>query len=146
MAFSGDHSSEAGTSDPPPMHAPVPAATPAWNPFSNSLTASLTLKLDRSNFLSWKSQVIPTVIGHDLDDLLFRDSSPPSTLLNGAPNPLFLQWRRNDQLLLSWLRSSMTEAVLATVASYPPSHSVWRALEQKFAIKSSSSSTKGSTD
>ena len=134
MDSSGDHSSDAGASHS--LRTPVPAATPAWNPFSNSLTTSLTLKLDRSNFLSWKSQVIPTVIGHDLDDLLFRDSSPPSTLLNGDDNPMFFQWRRKDQLLLSWLRSSMTESVLATVASYTTSHSVWRALEQKFQSQS----------
>uniref|UniRef100_A0A803NT53 Retrotransposon Copia-like N-terminal domain-containing protein n=1 Tax=Cannabis sativa TaxID=3483 RepID=A0A803NT53_CANSA len=42
-----------------------------WNPFQNSLNSSLTVKLDRSNYLAWKSQVVPTVIGHGLDDLLF---------------------------------------------------------------------------
>lgn len=133
MAFSGDHSSQAGATDPTP---PIPLAPASWNPFSNSLTASLTLKLDRTNFLSWKSQVVPTVIGHDLDELLFTALAPPPKLINGVDNPLYFQWRRKDQLLLSWLRSSMTEGVLATVASYTTSHSVWTALEQRFASQS----------
>ncbi|XP_060969872.1 uncharacterized protein LOC133037075 [Cannabis sativa] len=57
---------------------------PPWNLFSHSLTSNLTIKLDRHNFLSWKSQVIPTVIGHDLDEILFTGTSPPQNLVNGA--------------------------------------------------------------
>ncbi|KAF4356821.1 hypothetical protein G4B88_030118 [Cannabis sativa] len=115
----------------PPVSTPVAGS---WNPFSNSLSSSLTVKLDRVNFLSWKSQVVPTVIGHDLDEILFTGVPPPKTLLNGNSNPEYLQWRRKDQLLLSWLRSSMSESVLASVANYDSSFSVWRALEQKCSI------------
>ena len=118
-----------------PSTAPF-STTPPWNPFSNSLTSSLTVKLDRTNFLAWKSQVVPTVIGHDLDEFLFSNVSPPPMLVTGAPNPNFAQWKRRDQLLLSWLRSSMTEGILATVSNYTTSHSVWSALEQKFASQS----------
>uniref|UniRef100_A0A803NKT0 Integrase catalytic domain-containing protein n=1 Tax=Cannabis sativa TaxID=3483 RepID=A0A803NKT0_CANSA len=136
MAFFGDHSSQAGGSDPVVMPAQSSSTASPWNPFSNSLTASLTLKLDRTNFLSWKSQVVPTVIGHDLDNLLFSNEAPLERLINVVENPQFLQWRHKDQLLLSWLRSSMTEGILATVACYNTSNSVWRALEQKFASQS----------
>uniref|UniRef100_A0A803QSB7 Uncharacterized protein n=1 Tax=Cannabis sativa TaxID=3483 RepID=A0A803QSB7_CANSA len=80
------------------LHAMFSAATAnqtsIWNPFSNSLTTSLTLKLDLNNFLSLKSQVVPTVIGHDLDQILFPDISPPTTLVTGAPNPEYAQWKR----------------------------------------------------
>lgn len=114
MATSGDYSSSAGISDPPSL--PQVPTTQSWNPFSHSLTSSLTIKLDRTNFLAWKSQVLPTVIGHDLDDILLSDVSPPQLLITGAPNPVFAQWRKKDQLLLSWIRSSMSEGVLGTVA------------------------------
>uniref|UniRef100_A0A803PVN2 Retrotransposon Copia-like N-terminal domain-containing protein n=1 Tax=Cannabis sativa TaxID=3483 RepID=A0A803PVN2_CANSA len=62
----------AQTQGPPPP--PPPAPSSSWNPFQHSLNSSLTVKLDRSNFLAWKSQVIPTVIGHGLDDVLLIDS------------------------------------------------------------------------
>lgn len=80
--------------------------------------------------------MVPTVIGHDLDDFLFSNNKPSQFLINGDPNLAYSQWKRKDQLLLSWLRSSMTEAVLATVASHTSSFSVWKALEQRFSSQS----------
>ncbi|XP_060969741.1 uncharacterized protein LOC133036970 [Cannabis sativa] len=91
----------------PQAPASQPTATGSWNPFSNSLSSSLIIKLDRVNFLSWKCQVIPTVIGHDLDEILFTGVPPPTTLLN--------------------------ETILASIANYDTSFSVWCAFEQKFA-------------
>ncbi|KAF4403314.1 hypothetical protein G4B88_007960 [Cannabis sativa] len=111
-------------------------ANPPWNPFQNSLHSSLTVKLDRSNFLAWKSQVIPTVIGHGLDDILLGGISPPEKLVNGQSNPEFTIWKRKDQLLLSWLRSSMSESVLGSLAQFQSSYSAWRALEQRYASQS----------
>ncbi|KAM6556730.1 hypothetical protein CsatB_003749 [Cannabis sativa] len=58
--------------------APPTLAIPSWNLFSNSVSSSLTIKLDCLNL---KSQVVPTVIGHDLDDILFHGVPHPSTLL-----------------------------------------------------------------
>ncbi|KAF4362192.1 hypothetical protein G4B88_009472 [Cannabis sativa] len=78
------------------------------------------------------SRVAPTVIGHDLDQILFLHVSPPATLVTGAPNPKHAQWKKKDQLLLSWLRLSMMEPVLASVANFSTSLTVWRALEQRF--------------
>ncbi|KAF4384398.1 hypothetical protein F8388_004631 [Cannabis sativa] len=109
---------------------------PPWNPFQNSLHSSLTVKLDRSNFLAWKSQVIPTVIGHGLDDILLGGHSPPERLVNGQTNPEFTIWKRKDQLLLSWLRSSMSESVLGSLAQFQSSYTAWRALEQRYASQS----------
>ena len=115
-----------------PTSSTVPAATSAsgsWNPFQHSLNSTLTVKLDRSNFLAWKSQVLPTVIGHGLDDLLLTGVPPPATLVNGLVNPAFVTWRRQDQLLLSWLRSAMTEAVLGSLAHHESSHAISLALQ-----------------
>uniref|UniRef100_A0A803NPY8 Integrase catalytic domain-containing protein n=1 Tax=Cannabis sativa TaxID=3483 RepID=A0A803NPY8_CANSA len=67
--------------------------------------------------------VIPTVIGHELDKILLAGTPPLQRLVNGEPNPEYTRWKRKDQLLLSWLRSSMTEGVLASVASFSSSHS-----------------------
>ncbi|XP_062075736.1 uncharacterized protein LOC133779850 [Humulus lupulus] len=69
------------TSPAIPTFATTFASLSMWSPFSSSLISSLTLKLDRVNFLAYKSQVVPTVIGHDLEDILFSNVSPPMTLV-----------------------------------------------------------------
>ncbi|XP_062111588.1 uncharacterized protein LOC133823034 [Humulus lupulus] len=112
---------------------PIAATTlTVTNPFANSLNSSLTVKLDRLNFLAWKSQVLPTVIGHGLDDILLTGAAPPRLMVDGSVNPEHISWVRKDQLLLSWLRSSMSEAMLGFLPQYTSSNSAWRALEQRF--------------
>uniref|UniRef100_A0A803PTK3 Uncharacterized protein n=1 Tax=Cannabis sativa TaxID=3483 RepID=A0A803PTK3_CANSA len=92
-----------------------PMATPAtWNLFAHSLSISLIVKLYCTNFLAWKSKVILIVIGHDLDNIPFTGMSLLQVFVTVEPNPQYLQWNKCDQLLLSWLRSSMYEEVLAT--------------------------------
>jgi gag-polypeptide of LTR copia-type len=75
----------------------------------------LPFKLNHENYLSWKFLVLPHVRGHDL--LGFLDGSrpaPPETLASGV-NPAYQQWCRQDQLLLAWLLSSISETVVAQV-------------------------------
>uniref|UniRef100_A0A803QQJ5 Reverse transcriptase n=1 Tax=Cannabis sativa TaxID=3483 RepID=A0A803QQJ5_CANSA len=104
-----------------------------WNSFSSSQSTSLTIKLDHANFLSWKSQVVPTVIGDDLDEILFSGISPPQLLIDGKTNPAYQQWKKHDQFLLSWLRSSMTEGVLASISNH---HTSFASLADPFIITS----------
>ena len=73
--------------------------------FCNSPCARLSVKLDSKNFSTWKSQVIPAVIGHGLDKLLFSENAcPTQRLVKGAINPEYQNWIRNDQSLLNWLK------------------------------------------
>uniref|UniRef100_A0A803QAA2 Retrotransposon gag domain-containing protein n=1 Tax=Cannabis sativa TaxID=3483 RepID=A0A803QAA2_CANSA len=85
-----------------------------------------------SRILPFVVVVVPTMIGHDLDEILFHGVPSPSTLVNGSPNPMFAQRRKKDQLLLSWLRSSLSEGVLTSIANFQSSYMVWKALEQRF--------------
>ena len=114
--------------------APAPLATFAqphqWNPFRNSLNSSLTIKLNCMNFLSWKSQVICTVIGHSLDDILLIGVASVEHLVTGDLNLEFTIWQTKDQLLLSWLRSFMFETILGSLAQHNTSFTAWKALEK----------------
>jgi hypothetical protein len=85
-----------------------------------SLNLPIAVKLSDSNFLTWKSQVMPLINGHNLGR--FLGSPPPDTTIrtsNGQLeiNPAYLPWHRQDQLLLGWLRSSLTETLMAQVIS-----------------------------
>ncbi|XP_062118382.1 uncharacterized protein LOC133832001 [Humulus lupulus] len=116
---------------------PIVATTlTVTNPFANSLHSFLTVKLDCLNFLAWNSQVLLTVIGHGLDDILLTRAAPPRLMADGSINLEHISWVRKDQLLLSWLRSSMSEAILGFLAQYTSLNSAWRALEKRFSNQS----------
>jgi gag-polypeptide of LTR copia-type len=104
-----------------------------------SLTLPVAIKLNESNFLTWKSQILPLIYGYDLSK--FLESSPPEkTRLTVSGhlefNPSYLSWRRQDQLLLGWLRSSLTEPLLAQVVSSTSAREFWTALEDYFSSTS----------
>ena len=82
------------------------------SPFTTTLSTTLSIKLDRDNFLLWKSQLLPTTRGHGIEDYLFGTKPQPPKFLESQDedghniriiNPEFEQWNRENQLLLSWL-------------------------------------------
>lgn len=53
---------------------------------------------------------------------------PPTT----KPNPDFQLWKKRDWFILLWLKSTLSERVLAIVARATTSHSAWTAIERMF--------------
>jgi gag-polypeptide of LTR copia-type len=99
----------------------------------------ISTKLTDSNFLSWKNQIQLIVEGHDLESYLYNP--PPnhtSTNVNGEMilNPIFLSWKRQDKLLNAWIRSSLSDSILAQVMSSPTCRDLWQALDGYFSITS----------
>ena len=60
----------------------------------------------------------------------------PSFYREGTINPEYTRWIKLDQMLLCWLISSLTEAVLAHVVGLTTSRDVWCSLERIFASPS----------
>ncbi|KAH9722711.1 Disease resistance-like protein DSC1 [Citrus sinensis] len=103
------------------------------------------IKLDRSNYLLWRSQVLASIRGNRLEDFITGIKSAPeeSILLAGVDgstqrieNPEYQIWRSQDQILLSWLLSTLSEGILSLVINCESSFSVWKALEKKFGVQS----------
>jgi hypothetical protein len=85
-----------------------------------SLTLLVAIELNESNFLTWKSQILLLIYGYDLSK--FLESSPLEKSLHTPSGQIelnlsYLSWRQQDQLLLGWLRSSLTESLLTEVVS-----------------------------
>jgi gag-polypeptide of LTR copia-type len=96
----------------------------------------LSLKLNHSNYLSWKYLVLPYVRGHDL--LRYLDGSrpaPPEMISTGA-NPTFKIWSRHDELLLAWLLGSISESVVSQVVHCSTYVDIWRELQLRFSTQS----------
>ena len=81
----------------------------------------LQLKLDDTNFLLWEQQALAAIYGHRLEKFLDRNTpippqfSSPEDELYQILSEEFLQWRQQDQLLVSWLLGSLSESFLMRV-------------------------------
>jgi hypothetical protein len=104
---------------------------------------SITVRLDRNNFLLWKTQVIPNLSCNGY--LGYLDGScpaPPKLITTGtgndavtAPNPAYTTWWHTDQRVLNALLGSMTEEVLAQMIGRTTSTEVWKCLNSMFSAQ-----------
>ena len=130
----------------PAMAAPATPAAPAISatPFkpSNgviSFSHSISVKLDNNNFLLWHQQIESAIIGYQLDKFIeIHPSIPPKFLsssdeISGNINSAFLDWYRQDRLLLSWILSSVSESVLGEAVGCKTSSEAWHAILNFFA-------------
>ncbi|GAV73807.1 UBN2_3 domain-containing protein [Cephalotus follicularis] len=97
----------------------------------------LSIKLNASNYLIWRSQFLALLCGYDLISYVDGTTQPqPTQLDDGSPNPTYILWHKQDQLLLSWLLSSLTESVHEQVVGLESSHAVWQYLSSTFSSQS----------
>ena len=117
------------------------------SPFTTTLNTSLLVKLDRDNYLLWRFQVLLVVGGHEIIGYLFDTNTCPPVLLDIQDtygnlirnlNPTYEQWNREDQLLLSWLLSSVPTTILDQVIRCTTLHELWTNLEHLYSSHSKS--------
>ncbi|KAH9726030.1 retrovirus-related pol polyprotein from transposon RE1 [Citrus sinensis] len=114
-------------------------------PSQTSFTFTATVKLDRSNFLLWRKQVLTSIRGNRLEKFISEPQIIPEQYLSNATadgsgenieNPAFLNWRALDQTLLGWLLSTISEGILSSILSYDTSFDVWKSIEKQFGVQS----------
>ena len=103
----------------------------------------ISLKLSDDNFLMWRQQVLATIRGYGLEPFLDGSVSVPSQFVTAdatstsvQPNPAFLAWHRQDQLLSSWLLASLSESSMVLVVGLTTSKDIWNALSTRYASQS----------
>ena len=122
----------------------VSSSAPILNTIVNSAISSFTfntpVKLDQSNFLIWRSQVLASIRGNRLEKFIDDSATPPPSHIaqrigddiRSVENPEFVIWRSQDQVLLGWLLSSMSEGIISLVFNLETSVKVWKAIETQF--------------
>jgi hypothetical protein len=89
-----------------------------------SLGSPLTQKLTWSNFLFWKTLVLPTPCSAHVLDLLHRYNVVPVKTMEVEDqdkkkiivlNPAYLAWVSRDQMVLGFLENSLSPEILAHV-------------------------------
>ncbi|KAK6139417.1 hypothetical protein DH2020_026842 [Rehmannia glutinosa] len=93
----------------------------------------VSVKLDESNFLIWKQQILTAIKGYGLEGFIDGTNPAPERLIEDAINLVFLAWQRQDQLLASWILSSLSDGTLILTVGLSSSKEIWDALEQNFA-------------
>ncbi|KAM1285270.1 hypothetical protein ACFX2I_028078 [Malus domestica] len=80
-----------------------------------SITNFLTIKLDRNNYPLWHAQFLPLLRSRNLLSYVTGETQCPSAFLlddNGKFTdkviPLYNEWIQTDQMILSWITSSLT--------------------------------------
>ena len=108
-------------SEPPWLILRSPTPPPS-NPPSNPLiflSIPVSTKLNRTNFLAWQSQIVPILHGYGLHKFIIEPASD-----------------ENKQLLLRWLRSSLSQTLLGQVLSCTSSFDLWTTLQSTFSVTS----------
>ncbi|KAL5832250.1 hypothetical protein ACOSQ4_017604 [Xanthoceras sorbifolium] len=82
-------------------------------------------KLDNSNYIYWKAQILSAIQALELEDLISVSKLPHSKFLffesasefaiEPSINEVYLAWIRSDQLLLCWLLSTISKSIMEQV-------------------------------
>ncbi|KAM6582052.1 hypothetical protein CsatB_009054 [Cannabis sativa] len=128
----GNHSNQ--NQRPPPLHRSRTQNLDEFSPIYFS--HNLSIRLNDHNFLLWKQQVMAAIRGNRLYSYITNDH-PPQFLTEQDQHsktfdPSYLDWEVQDQLLMSWLLSSMSESLLTRMVGCETSKQIWSKLEQYF--------------
>lgn len=93
----------------------------------------LHIKLDRNNYMFWRSQILTTVKAHGFEDVLLCDKNniPPTDQSEES-----IKWHRRDQFILSWMLSSMAESMLGYASRCNHACEAWEVFESMFRSQS----------
>ena len=93
----------------------------------------------------WISKIIPTIHEYDLAGYVlgikkrleeFIEFTNENGAFTRVINPEFVQWNKDDMLLLSWLLASLSIQILSKVVHCQSSHELWKNLKTIFATRS----------
>ncbi|KAJ0913232.1 putative RNA-directed DNA polymerase [Helianthus annuus] len=113
------------------------AASSSSNPMPmTNFTPMITLKLNSSNYLYWRIQMLPLLSLQQLLPHVDGTSTiPPKTISSNdkvVDNPEFSEWVQNEQKTLILLNASLTEEALSVIVGLTSAREIWLALEAAF--------------
>ena len=107
--------------------------------FLSNMSNLMSIKLDYTNYIPWKHQLITILEAYSLIEHIDGTTLKPSPFVldaTGSPtsvvNPEFQSWNIKDKALLSLINSTLTPQVFSLVVGITNSREVWNTLEQRF--------------
>ncbi|PON33705.1 hypothetical protein PanWU01x14_350460, partial [Parasponia andersonii] len=86
------------------------------SPFATYLSFACIVKLDRANYMVWRcNNLISYLTGSKPYPPVLITAADEAGEVTQVANPEFEMWNREDQLLLSWIFSTLSSTVLSQV-------------------------------
>ena len=123
---------------------PIQSTQQSTGYISINATAQLPLKLTPENYFTWRAQFLSLAFGYDL--IKYIDGSfpcPGPTLASSSetvstPNPTYLHWKHQDQLIFHSIIASSSERVAPLIACSITSKQAWDKLARLYSNPSCS--------
>ncbi|KAF3776073.1 hypothetical protein EJ110_NYTH49157 [Nymphaea thermarum] len=91
------------------------------NPQWNAIASLISVKFDKNNYILWKSKLCSAMYSQDLLRYVDNSFTPPPEKLNANSieiNPEYIKWKCTNQLVLSWILSTVSESIPTQIISY----------------------------
>ncbi|XP_040868403.1 uncharacterized protein [Glycine max] len=125
-----------GGGDPPPNGGHVQLIQPPS--VNTNFNQVIIEKLNAVNYLFWKSKVEPVICGHHLLHFIQNDVQIPAMFVMiadrdaGHVTEAYHAWEQRDQLLPSWLQSTISASMLCKFIGCTNSWSLWDKIHNYF--------------
>ncbi|XP_010507398.1 PREDICTED: uncharacterized protein LOC104784014 [Camelina sativa] len=98
-----------------------------------NINMSHVTRLTSSNYLMWSLQVRSFLDGHGLSGHLDAAATVPAATIAGQPNPNFVKWSRQDNLIYSALIGTITVTLQPLVSRTTTASQIWTKLASTYA-------------
>lgn len=107
------------------------------------LNYNFPFKLEQNNYMIWRAQILPAIIGSNLEGFVTGTIQSPQEWITDStkegssspksiPNPEYQHWRRLDQALLGWIKSSISPEVQTQLTQTETCLQLWNSLSRLF--------------
>ena len=84
---------------------------------------ALPIKLDKSNYILWRTQMENVIFANGFEDHIEVLNVCPSKITAArTTNPKFISWRWFDRMILNLLYSSITSEIMGQIVGYQAFH------------------------
>ncbi|XP_016647148.1 PREDICTED: glutamate receptor 2.8-like [Prunus mume] len=96
-------------------------------PTSFNISSLFPIPMDRTNYLSWKSQFEDVLEMHGLAEVIKKTTDPPKVQEDGSVHPEFAR----DKLVLSWIKATSSSSIKILLIPCTTAYQAWNLLGKR---------------
>ena len=147
MAIPASSSSDSGPqSSPYPIidyPSPISGASQAASVTIQNIGSLVSIKLTTTNYLTWSALFAPIFRRYNLTRIVEGSVPSPPQFVTASNNdrilnPHYVTWFENDQNILIWINSTLSDSLIPYTVGVHSSRELWAKLESRLAAASQS--------